>query len=169
MAAYRLRCFLSRIKRPSWVSVNTRVSSDNPNRFLNPGINLVGDSLHTFCDTSESKFYFPKIALGVVGMSLIAETVEDQEDSIVEDGQNLNDEEVENDTDSSHDDNATEPVDTNDNKSFIVSHDELENHEVEVIAGDKEGSEYRTTENEIFWECSGRRTCDCPIQSCLHS
>ena len=77
-------------------------------------------------------------------MSLIAETVEDQEDSNVEDGQNLNDEEVENDTDSSHDDDATEPVDTNDNESYIVSHVELENHEVEVIADDKEGSELET-------------------------
>ena len=54
----------------------------------------------------------------------------------------MNDEEVDNDTDSSHDDDATEPVDTNDNESYMVSHDELENHEVEVIAGDKEGSEW---------------------------
>ena len=89
----------------------------------------------------------------------------------------LNDEEVDNDTDSSHDDDATEPVDTNDNESYMVSHDELENHEVEVLAGDKEGSEwlvlddiyilhkYRMTENEIFWECSGRRICDCPFKA----
>ena len=114
MAAYRIRCFLSKIKRPSWVSVNTtRVSSDHPSRFLNTGINLVGDSFHRYSDKHENKFYFPKIALGVVGMSLMAEPVEDQEDSIAEDdGQNLNDEEVDNDTDSSHDDDATEPVDT---------------------------------------------------------
>ena len=156
--------------------MNIRVSSDHPSRFLIPEISLVGNSLRSYSDISGNKFNFPKIALGAVGMSVIAETVEDQEDSIVGDGQDLNDE-VEKDTDSSHDDDATEPVDTNDNESFIVSHDELENHEVEVIAGDKEGSEwlvlddiyilhkYRTTENEIFWECSGRRTCDCPFKA----
>ena len=110
MAAYRIRGFFSRIKRPSWVSVNTTsVSSDHPSRFINPGINLIGDSLHSYSDKSENKFYFPKIALAVVGMSLIAEPVENQEDSIVEDAQNLNDEE---DNDASHDVDATEPVDT---------------------------------------------------------
>ena len=89
----------------------------------------------------------------------------------------MDDEEVENATESSNDDDANESVDANDNESFIVGHEELEKHEVEVIAGDKEDSEwlvlddiyilhkYRTTENEIFWECSGRRTCDCPFKA----
>ena len=119
MATNRLRCILSRIKKPSWVSVNIKVSSDHPSRFLNPGINLVGDSFHSYSDTSENKFYFPKIALGVVAMSLTSETAEDQEDSFVENGQNLDGEEVENDIEFSNDNDANELVEANDNESIV--------------------------------------------------
>ena len=63
------------------------------------------------------------------------------------------------------------------NESFLLENEDLEKHKVEVIAGDKEGSEwividdiyifhkYRTSGKEIFWECSGRRAFDCPFKA----
>ena len=53
----------------------------------------------------------------------------------------------------------------------------MSSHKLEKIVGDKEGSEwlllddvyilhkYRTTRGEVFWECSGRRTFDCPFKA----
>ena len=63
------------------------------------------------------------------------------------------------------------------NMSYLEDEEDLSSHKLEIIGGDKEGSErlvlddvyilhkYRTTRGEVFWECSGRRAFDCPFKA----
>ena len=70
--------------------------------------------------------------------------------------------------------------DANDNsfeESYMEGKEVLDNTKMELISGDKAGSEwlviddvyifhkYRSTENETFWECSGRRHFGCNIKA----
>ena len=170
MAAYKLRTFLSRIKVPSGGFRNFKVPSDLPISFIKPlKITTSGNS-----NKSENQIYIPKMTWGVVCMAQLTDQTENQEDSEVENDQNVDSEEqeVENYVESVNEDSD---VDAND--SFLVENEDLEHHKVELIAGDKEGSDwlvlddiyilhkYRTSGDEIFWECSGRRAFDCPFKA----
>ena len=97
------------------------------------------------------------------------EVEHDKQRDVIENNQNVHSEEDEVHLD--------EQMDVVANESFLLENEDLEKHKVEIIAGDKEGSEwlviddiyilhkYRTSENEIFWECSGRRAFDCPFKA----
>ena len=94
--------------------------------------------------------------------------------SEVENNQNVDSEEDEVEVDAEPPDGQRDVMA---NESFLMQNEDLEKHKIEIIAGDKEGSEwlviddiyilhkYRTSENEIFWECSGRRAFDCPFKA----
>ena len=155
---------------PSGVFQNFKVPSDFPISFIKPfKITTSGNS-----NKSENQIYIPKMTWGVVCMAQLTDQIENQEDSEVENDQNVDSEEqeVENYVESVNEDSD---VDAND--SFLVENEDLEHHKVELIAGDKEGSEwlvlddiyilhkYRTSGDEIFWECSGRRAFDCPFKA----
>ena len=61
-------------------------------------------------------------------------------------------------------------------KSYLVNEEELEKIQVRIIDGDKDDSKwlvvdeiyichrYRGSEEETFWECSGRRKYKCPFK-----
>ena len=91
MAAYKLRTFLSRIKVPSGVFQNFKVPSDFPISFIKPfKITTSGNS-----NKSENQIYIPKMTWGVVCMAQLTDQIENQEDSEVENDQNVDSEEQE--------------------------------------------------------------------------
>ena len=70
--------------------------------------------------------------------------------------------------------------DENDNsfeETYMEDKDEMSKYKLELIEGDKDGSKwlvvedifilhkYRSTGNETFWECSGRRKFNCPFRA----
>ena len=110
-------------------------------------------------DNKKDSYVFPSLSLamtGIVGLSL------DQEDP------------------NTSEDEDVELSDANDNsheESFMEDKSVFDKCKLEMIAGDKEGSEwlvldslfilhrYRSLGNQTFWECSGRRAFNCPFKA----
>ena len=119
-------------------------------------------------------YIFPSLSLAMTGMVGLA-LDQDQEDpnpSEEEDQEDPNPSEEEDGELSDVNDNSHE-----DEESFMEDKDVSEKCKLEIIAGDKEGSEwlvlddlfilhrYRSLGNQNFWECSGRRAFNCPFKA----
>ena len=112
----------------------------------------------------------PEMALGVACMATL---VGDQDDSS-ENDEDI--EELDNEVITESPEGDESDVIEN-NVSYLEDEEDLSSHKLEIIGGDKEGSEwlvlddvyilhkYRTTREEVFWECSGRRAFDCPFKA----
>ena len=109
-------------------------------------------------DEKRFKYRLPQLNLGVAALVGLTVDQDGHEDS----------------------DSDREDSDANDNsfeESYLESKDVFDNVKLDIITGDKDGSEwlvlddvyilhkYRSTETETFWECSGRRHFDCPVKA----
>ena len=184
MAAAKVRSCMPklfrRLGRTSTVSEQTGLIAFNfPVGPLNRYVKNVNGSIITIKSSSDKNNHestFPKITLGVACMASLTGVCGG-------DVNDCSDDEVEEDIDGINNDpeivvESSDDGDANDNNNpFLENEDNLGNHKLEVIEGDKEGSKwlvldevyilhkYRTTGDEIFWECSGRRAFNCPFKA----
>ena len=139
-----------------------------PKRLFIPNIEAFNSIIKgSFPGGDNQDINLPEIALGVACKA----TLVDQDDSSEIDEDN---EGVDNDLEVIADSPEGDKSDVNEKVSFLEDEEDLSSHKLEIIGGAKEGSErlvlddvfilhkYRTTGEEIFWECSGRRAFDCP-------
>ena len=113
-------------------------------------------------DEKRFNFHLPQLTWGVAAMVGLTEV------------------EQESNEDSDSDKEDEEYSDANDNsfeESYMESKEVFDNVKIDIITGDKDGSEwlvldevyilhkYRSTETEMFWECSGRRHFNCPVKA----
>ena len=151
----------------------TCLSLKLPKTLFIPNIKVFNSVIKdSFSGGNNQDIHLPEIALGV---ACIANLVGDQDDT------SENDEDIEGidkDPGVVVESPEGDESDVNENNlSFLEDKEDLSNHKLEIIGGDKEGSEwlvlddvyilhkYRTTREEIFWECSGRRAFDCPFKA----
>ena len=184
MAAAKVRACMPklfrRLGRTSTVSEQTgSIAFNFPVGPLNRYVKNVNGNIITIKSSSDKNNHestFPKITLGVACMASLTGVCGG-------DVNDCSDDEVEEDIDGINNDpeivvESSDDGDANDNNNpFLENEDNLGNHKLEVIEGDKEGSKwlvldevyilhkYRTTGDEIFWECSGRRAFNCPFKA----
>ena len=149
MAAAKVRScmpkLLRRLGRTSTVSEQTGLISFNfPVRPVNPYVKNVNGIITTKSSSGENNhdFYFPKITLSVACMASLTGVCG-------EDGDDCSDDEVEEGIDDGINNDpeivgeSSDDGDANDNNNpFLENEDNLGNHKLEVIEGDKEGSKW---------------------------